>query len=480
MTLPALLSSSMFTVEDASRAIDAPSLDGRKLLDAVRGESEERYLAALGALFARVSWNELDAAQPLLDLAALDFLTLADLRALAGAVDGADAAFALDVVRAVELDEPAAAARVKERIASKSVPEGLTMLPKVRFSPPDEPTGALRVVAMVRGLLGATDEEQLRGAAEWAAYHGRYGASLAALVARQHGWTLPEDLPRESETARLGGRLMSWVAQRLSPGLAEEMLVLLVDKEWDRGDLEMYSFEWTREIEKIAQDKLVVTRQLGDTILKATAPFDSYAGPPPKKVVKWKMTAKTGDPKKASKELDKATAAAGDAPTFDRANLDRRLYHRASSERERVAELLRRGASPTAAIDTDPYFAGYTVLHKAAGGHDGADVTRRLLAAGADPAATWKGKTAIDCWSGRGGLAARAVSEAAVAHLAAAGCKSTHPDNLFEAARLGYHRFATALVGAGADLDAKVEGKTAREVALENKQLRTAIALGHR
>ena len=45
---------------------------------------------------------------------------------------------------------------------------------------------------------------------------------------------------------------------------------------------------------------------------------------------------------------------------------------------------------------------------------------------------------------------------------------------------MGAHRFAAALVGAGADLDAKVDGRTAREVALEHKQLRTALALGHR
>jgi hypothetical protein len=427
-----------------------------------------------------VSWKDLDGAQPLLDLVALDFLTTQDLRAMAGAVDDPDAAFALDVVRAVELGEPAAAERVRERIAAKAVPQGLSMLPKVRFSPPDEPTGALRVVAMVRDLLGDTEEEQLRATVEWGAFHGRFGASLAALVSQHHGWTLPEDLPRESDTKRLGCRLMSWVAQRLSPRFAEEMQVLLLDKQWDRGDLEAYAFDWTREVEKVAAPKLVVTRQLGGTVLKASAPFDSFAGPPPKKVVTWKMSAKATDPKKAGSELDKAAAAAGDAPIFDPADLDRRLYACATSERERVAELLRRGASPNAAVDADPYFAGHTVLHKAAGGADGADVTRRLLAAGANPSATWKGKTALDCWSGRGGLAARSVSEAAVRHLAAAGCRSTHTDNLFEAARFGYHRFAAALVGAGADLEAKVDGKTAREVALEHQHLRTALALGHR
>lgn len=480
MTLSALLSSSMFTAEEASRALSAPTLDGRKLLDAVRGESETRYLQALGALFERMTWSDRYAAQPLFDLVALDFLTTVDLRAIAGAVDGPDAAFALDVVRAVELDDATAAARVKERIMSQSVPEGLTALPKVRFVPPEEPTGALRVVSMVRELLGGTEHEQLRAATEWAGFQGRYAASLAALIARDHGWALPEDLPRESDTKRLGCRLMSWVAQRLFPELAEEMLALLVDKEWDRGDLEAYAFEWTREVEKVAQGKHVVTRQLGGTVFKAVAPFDSCAGPPPKKVVLWKITAKTADLKKASKEVDKAAAAAGDAPAFDRPGLDRRLYQQATSERERVAELLRCGASASSAVDADPYFAGHTVLHRAAGGQDGADVTRRLLAAGADPNAVWRGKTVIDCWSGRGGLAAQAVSETAVGHLVAAGCKSTHPDNLFEAARLGYRRFAAALVGAGADLDARVDGKTAREVALENKHLRTAIALGHR
>ncbi len=479
MTFPALFSSSMFTAADASRVLDAPSLDGRKVLDAVRGESQERFLEALGALFARVSWNELEAAQPLLDLAPLDHLTAEDLRAMLGAIDAPDAAVALDVVRAVELDEPAAAARVAERIADKKVPEGLTLLPKVRFTPPDEPTGALRAVAMVRGLLGNTAEEQLREAAASAGFRGRFGASLAALVAQDRGWVLPEELPRENDTKRLGCRLMSWVAQRVSPELAQEMLVLLLAQEWDRGDLEAYALEWTREVERLAIPKLVVTRQLGATVFKASAPFESFAGPPPKKVATWKISAKTTDPKKAGIELDKA-AAAGEAPTWRQADLDARLYLRATSERERVAELLRRGASPGGAFDADPYFAGHTVLHKAAGGQDGADVTRRLLAAGADAHATWKGKTAIDCWSGRGGLAARAVSEAAVAHLAAAGCKSTHTDNLFEAARLGYHRFAAALVRAGADLEAKVEGKTAREVALEHHHLRTAMALGHR
>ena len=471
----------MFSPDEAARAVEAPSLDGRKVLDAVRAESEGRYFEALTALFAKVDWTTPRTEQPLLLLVNFDFFTTADLLNIIQAVDGADAAFALDVVRAVEFDDSAAAGRVKERIANKTVPQGLTVLPRVRFSPPDEPTGALRVVDLVRGLLGSTEEEQLRAAAEVAFSHGRYGAALAALIARNHGWALPEDLPRERETARLGGRLLSWVAQRLAPALAEEVLLLLVDKEWDRGDLEMYQLEWTREVEKLAQDKLSVTRQLGGTVLKASAPFDSYAGPPPKKVIKWKVSAKAADPKKAGKELDKAAAAAGDVPGFNPADLNQRLFARVISERERVAELLRRGANPKAALDTtDAHGAGYTVLHKAAGSQDAADVTRRLLAAGADPTAIWSGKTAIDCWSGRGGLAAQAVAEAALGHLTAAGCKSTHADNLFEAARFGYHRFAAALVRASADLSTRVDGQTACEVALHHKQLRTALALGHR
>jgi len=481
MTLATALSSSLFSPAEAARVVEAPSLEGRKLLDAVRAESEGRYLEALAVLFAKVSWVPFRTEQPLLQLVNFDFFTTTDLSNIVGAVDGADAAFALDVVRAVEFDDPAAAGRVKDRIANKTVPEGLTALPRVRFSPPDEPTGALRVVGMVRELAGATEEEQLLSAAQSAFCHGRYGAALAELIARNHGWAVPEDLPRENETARLGGRLLAWVAQRLSPTLAEEVLVQLVDKEWDRGDLEMYQLEWTREVEKLVQGKLTITRQLGATVFKASAPFDSYAGAPPKKVTKWKVSARTSDSKKAGKELDKAAAAEGEAPAFNPADLNQRLYARVNSERERVAELLRRGAVPKLALDTsDAFWAGHTVLHKTAGSPDGADVTRRLLAAGADATATWRGKTAIDCWSGRGGVAAQAVAETALAHLTAAGGKSTHPDNLFEAARMGYGRFAAALVRAGADLSARVEGKTACEVALENKQLRTALALGHR
>ena len=270
---------------------------------------------------------------------------------------------------------------------------------------------------------------------------------------------------------------MVWLAWSIDPVFGEELLKSVVDSNrWDTADIEAYQLPWDRSVEKVSAGKMAVTRWIGSTVLKASAAFDSFAGPPPKKVTKWRISAKRyGDAKKAGKELDKAAAAAGDAPSYVQADLDQRLYHEANRTRERVGELLRQGANPNGGADvSDPYWQGYTTLHRATGSADCAEIVRLLLAAGANPHAEWGGGTAIDHFHG-----GHQLSVAAIDRLVSAGARSLKPDKLFEAAQYGYHAVAAALVRAGADLTAKQDGSTALEVALQHKHLRTAIALGH-
>ena len=480
--LAACLTSTMFSGDDAAAVLAQDKHGDRtKLLEAVRAESQDRFLEALAAIFEAVDWSaHPDVLHPVLSLvgpASLDHLSIGDVLQFGEHVDGNDAGFALDVVRAIELDDAAAGGRVKDRLAAKTVPSTLLARPRVVFALPKDPVGGMRAAALLRSFLGDSDEEQLRAAVSAGLGGGNYATFVAGAIAASRELSLPEDVNDLQDSRRLAGRLMLWLAWSIDPSFGEEMLKSIVDsKYWDTGDVEAYRLPWDRSVEKVSAGKTVVTHLFGTTVLKATAAFDSSTGPPANKVAKWRISAKRhGDAKKAGKEMDKAAAAAGEPPSFQQVDLDRRLYEQARGTRERVGELLRQGADPNGGADlSDAYWQGFTTLHRATGSSDCAEIVRLLLAAGADPRAEWRGATTIDCFHGGDRLAVVAIDR-----LVAAGARSLKPDKLFEAAQHGYHAFAAALLRAGADPAAQKDGATALEVALQHKHLRTAIALGH-
>lgn len=482
-SLAALLSTRFFPADEASRLVEDTKDPRRTLVfSAIRAESDARFLEAVAAFFETIDWSGVANAEyghhPVLAIlgaarneSATDHLAATDIVQLCKLADNPDSAFALDVVRAVEFDDAAAGARVAERVAGKLVSgPGATGM----FSAPNNAVAGVRIAGMLRHLVGDTDAAQLRAVAERGFGHGAYAACVAASIAAKAGLTLPEDVASLQDSRRLCARLVTWVGHALDPALGEDLLELVVKNDWHNGDLEALDLPWSRAVETNKGGKVTVTRLLGSTVLKATGPLDTFAGPPPRKRAAWKMSVKrhAGAPK-AAKEMDKAAAESGDAIAFQQADLDARLHYAAGIDdgRERVAELLRRGASPRGHVDAQRQ----TTLHRAGRSADCADITRRLLVAGADVGALDdQGYGVLDAVSG--GTAEHAL---AAERLVAAGARS-HKNRLFDAAEYGYHRMVAPLLRGGADANEARGGKTPAEMAVDKRHMRTAAALGHK
>ena len=214
-SLADVLTSTMFSSADAAAVLAQDDhTDRTKLLEAVRAESQKRFLEALYAIFKAVDWSSSPSVlHPVLSLvgpASLDHLRMADVLRFAEQTDLNGADFALDVVSAIELDDPAAAARVKERLAVKTVPSTLLARPPVVFALPSDPVGGVRAANLLRPFLGATDEEQLRAAVSVGRGGGNYAAFLAAAIAASRGFALPEDVNDLQDSRRLGGPWSGW------------------------------------------------------------------------------------------------------------------------------------------------------------------------------------------------------------------------------------------------------------------------------
>jgi len=476
-SLPIALATAAFPADEVERLLQTPNAPERTLvLAAVRAESDGRFLEALSVFFESLDWSSVAAAEyghhPTLAMlgaargeSATNHLAATELVKLCKLADKPDAVFALDVVRAIELADTAAAERVRARVASslsQSTARGM-------YSAPDNAVAASRLASLFLPLVGETDEDRLRTAATFGFGYGAWAAYLAAAIADRRGIALTEDVASLQHSGRLCGRSLASVAFAIDPVFGEEMLELIVEKDWLEGDLEGLALPWALSAETSKGGKLTVTRLLGSTVVKATGPFDTFQGPPPKKRPKWRLTAKRHpNAAKAQKDFEKAAAELGDPIAFAQSDLDARLYDEARIGRERVMELLRRGASPNR---VDPQNKG-TALHRAAGAADCGELVRRLLAAGADPNVVDAfGDTPLD---GVEGL----TSENAVAaeRLVAAGgrCKKSR---LIVAAERGFHRIVPALLRAGADPAERSGGMTALEIAREKRHLRTARAI---
>lgn len=481
-SIDALLSTKLFPAAEVSQILGEANHPQRFLVfSALRAESDARYLEALGAFFDTIDWSAVPTAEyghhPRLALmgtalheSGTDHLAASDLVRFCKLADKADAAFALDVVRAVELDDAEAGARVAERVASKIVAPSEGGM----FSAPIDATAGLRIAGFLRRFAGDGHAAQLRACVERGFGYGAYAAFVAASIANEAGLTLPEDVNPLQDSRRLCARVMTWVAYALDPALGQEILELAVAKDWHNGDVESFDLPWTRQAEIVKAGKVAQTKLLGATVLKASGPLDTYEGPLPKKRAAWRIAAKRhADEKKAAKDFDKAAGEAGEAFAPAQAHLDARLNQCASmdSGRERVAELLRRGASPNGFVDPN---RKETTLHRATSSADCADIIRRLLAAGADVSALDAGGYGVlDSLSGRTTEHARAAER-----LVAAGARC-HKNRLFDMAEYGYHRMVAPLLRGGADAAETKNGKTALDIALEKRHLRTAKALGH-
>ncbi|MFO0757103.1 MAG: hypothetical protein U0359_11475 [Byssovorax sp.] len=482
ISIAPILSTAHFSAAEVGEILGEAGHPRRSLLfSALRAESDARFLEAAAALFDTIDWSTVPSADyghhPAVALigsamheSGTDHLSGADLVRFCKLADKADAAFALDVIRAIELDDAEAGARVAERVAQKIVaPSEGGML-----TAPDDAIGALRTARLLRRFAGADDAAQLRTAVERGFGYGAYPAFIAASIAEKAGLTLPEDVTSLQDSRRLACRLMTWVACALDPALGQEILELAVAKDWHSGDIEAFDLPWTKQVEVVKAGKVSLTRLLGATVLKASGPLDTFQGPQPKKRAAFRISSKRHpNEQKAAKDFDKAAADTGEPFAPAQADLDARLNQCAAmdSGRERVAELLRRGASPGGFVEPN---RKETTLHRATSSADCADIVRRLLAAGADvKAVDGNGYGVLDALGGRSREDARAADR-----LVKAGARC-HKNRLFDMAEYGYHRMVAPLIAGGADPRESRNGKTPIEVALEKRHARTAKALGH-
>lgn len=475
-----LLATPGFSAEEVERLLqgDAGAPARTLVFSALRAESDDRFLEGLEAFFADLDWESVASASyghhPAIAClgaargeSATDHLAATELVKLTALADRPDAAFALDVVRAIELGDASAAARVFERVESKLRAQPVAGM----YSAPDNGVAALRLAALLRPTIAPTDEGQLRLLAERGMGHGAWPAWVAAAVAATRGLALDEDVVSLSDSRRECARMMLSVAHALDASLAEELLGVVVAQDWTQSDLEALALPWERSVESLKTGKLTTTRLIGQSVLKGVVAFDGYAGPAPKKRAPCKLSVKRHDtPAKALKDFEKAAKEPGEPIAVDQAALDARLHHHARIDdaRERVVELLRRGARP-GWVDSQHR---ETALHRAAASADCGEIVRLLLAAGADAnAVDAYGNTPLDALDGATGEQSLAAER-----LVDAGGRSAK-NALFKAAERGHHRTVPALLRAGADRAEVRSGKSPLEVALEKRHARTARAL---
>ncbi|MEZ4447000.1 MAG: ankyrin repeat domain-containing protein [Polyangiaceae bacterium] len=475
------LATEHFPAAEVAQLLDAPSAPMRGLvLAALRATSEERFLEGLEVFFASLDWAEVATASgssskmSLLTMlgaargeSATDHLAATEIVRLSVLAEQPDAAFALDVVRALEFGDPQAGERVFDRVEKKLRGQPVPGM----YSAPDNPVAARRLAHLLRGTIADQDEEQLRALATRGMGHGAWPAWVAAAIAEKRGLTLVEDVASLPDSSRLVARILTAVAHAIEPTFGEEMLKLVVDNDWTERDLEALALPWEGSVESLAAGKLTTTRRLGSSILKGVVAFDGYVGPPPRKRPSCRLSVKQyATPDKAKKAFDKVAAAAESSVAVEPAALAERLHAQAAanSGRLRVLELLRRGAAPTFVDEGH----GETPLHRGAASADCGEIVRLLLEAGADPNVRDKyGMTPLDRLDG---LTQEHV--VAATRLVEAGGVSAS-SSLFKAAERGFHRLVPLLHRGGADPREQRNGKTPFDVATDERHLRTAGAL---
>jgi hypothetical protein len=421
------LASRAFTADDVMRLLGARGDPARGLvLAALRAESEERFFEASIEIFERLDWASLSAGERR-EPTAESSPPLRELFGDARGESATDHLAAVEIAKLSHLVDAPDACFASDVVRAFEL-DGLAAAARVReavakrllrepscgmYHAPDNALGALGIADCLRTVLGETDEAQLWAVADRGQGYGAYAAYVAQAIAFRRGLSLREDVVSLRHPNKMCARVLFSVAHALSPAFGQEMLALLLERGWH-------------------DDAVGITRGLDD------APLERVA----------------------------ITAA-------EQADLDAELHLHAYRDRGRgcVAELLARGANPNGYVDL---LDKTTALHRAASSADCGEITKRLLAAGANVHALDAfGRTPLDCVS-------RPTGEAALAaqRLAAAG-GVCHDNGLFTAAELGLRQLVPALLRAGCDPSEERGGKTPYDVAVEERHVRTAGAIAH-
>lgn len=451
----------------------------RPLLAGVRAEDESRFWASLRVFFAH-TWSPalagadadrsvfaLVAAPAFRDHGALehacDHFCYQDLQILYLASDtSADLPF--DLVRAVEVDDRDAAARVVAK---------LNPMAHVRlWSLASSPSGALRVYEMFASRFRG----DVRAELSWLAANvssSRIGVAWAAhAIGRRLGVPLDELTPLSGNACGSAARLLLCAAHAVDPSLARELVLKLVDAALVEEDpLLVDGLPW-QEVRGVAtEDQVVVGRRLEElTVLARVKRQDGVSKGNPR----WSAKRHPNAAKAAShidKKLAEAAAAAG-APvepwpsTKPGAHPAAALVRAIRSGRRGWAlELLAAGASGVELVD------GRTALHEAV--RVDAELVRRILATGADPNTRCGDATPLDFCTGFNGDTLR------VAHLLVdAGGRALHRWVASATAENGSVGLVPLLARAGVDLRSPLPGgRTPVEHAEAHERWRTAAAL---
>lgn len=421
------LSSRAFTAEDVLRLLGARGDPEHPLvLAAVRAESEERFFEASIEIFERVDWASL-ASSERREPSEESVPPLLELFGSARGESATDHLAAIEIVKLAHLVDDPDACFASDVVRAFEL-DGLAAAARVRervgrrlmmgpsrgmYHAPENAVGALSIAECLRGVLGDTDEAQLLAVADRGQGYGAYAAYVAQAIAFRRGLTLREDVVSLRHPTRMCARVLFSVAYAIDPAFGQEMLTLLLERGWHDDAAEL------------------------------------------------------------ARGLDYAPLGRVATSEVEQAELDVQLHLYAYRDRGRgcVAELLARGANPNGYVDL---LDKTTALHRAASSADCGEITKRLLAAGADVHAVDAfGRTPLDCVS-------RPTGEAALAaqRLAAAGAVC-HDNGLYTAAELGLRQLVPALLRAGCDPSEERAGKTPYDVAVEAKHMRTAGAIAH-
>lgn len=477
------LASELFPAPDVEALLAEPSLSVPNVLAGVRAEGgPEAYLDAAQALLEIIDWEAWTPQAPLPAYRMIgavggfqafqrerpcDHLGIEELNWLLEHAPVRDRALALDIVRAIELGDRAAFARILDRLGQSASP-----LPFIFAS--GSLIGAERLYEMLAPLAGDSLADRLRVFARSSGVSTAVADGALAVLARQHGVDLGEELPYGQYSAGVQARLWARLALAMDRALGQQVLAEL-DSGWHRNDVERFvDLPWDEGTDWYDEGGYVALRRLGSAVLKARGSME-----PKPAVREFRKAGRVSvklhdDDKKAARDFAKAVAAlpAGiPPPRRTGAALDEQLWNLVSGEsRELAARLLAWGANPNhrqPGLD-EP------ALVRAAGGFDAAEMVRLLLAAGADPQATTNGGySALDAASTNQSFSALRAAE----QLVAAGTRC-RPTALLRAAELGHHRLVPLLIRAGADPDAKnSDGHTALELARKAKNPRTARAI---
>ncbi len=361
---------------------------------------------------------------------------------------------ALDLIRAIELGDSAAAERTRARLAEGG---GARSQPTVSL------VGAQRMYDLMAPLLGAHESERFR-----AVIRSFPGSSLlcgAAASLAATGLDAGEDLPWYQDA--MGAPIRVFLRLALQrPNVDAE--ALLAEARVCNAQL-LGRLPWDEAVDRHEAGTTRSYRRLGRAVLtsKAACPEEGKGYPRTgRATVKLHPDARRAQ--RAFESSVKKLPPEG-APRWSEAALDERLWWAAERDRELIRDLIEEGARPT----HRGYHGMSPLLRAAWRSTDPGEACRLLLEAGADPLATSEhGDSALDLVAGN--TYGRHGATSAARRLLDAGTRC-RPRALHDG--LHQRELFPFLASAGADPHAVVDGHSALEVARARRLPRTLAAL---